>query len=63
MESRHLVDFTVKAALDCAVELPLTPAVAPNFNRTPEDLMALFQRGIWPRLLKGAYPGDVEEFE
>lgn len=63
MEGRSLVDFTVKAALDCAAEGSLTLAVAANFDRTPEDLRELFQRGIRPRLVKGAYPGDVEAFE
>jgi len=63
MEGRSLIDFTVKAALDCAAEGPLTLAVAANFDRTPEDLRALFQRGIRPRLVKGAYPGDVKAFE
>jgi proline dehydrogenase len=63
MEGRPLADFTVKAALDCAAEGSLTLAVAANFDRTPEDLRALLQRGIRPRLVKGAYPGDVEAFE
>lgn len=63
MEGRPLVDFTVKAALDCAAEGPLTLAVAANFDRTPEDLKALLRRGIRPRLVKGAYPGDVTAFE
>ncbi len=63
VEGRPLVDFTVKAALDCAAGGPLTLAVAANFDRTAEDLKALFQRGIRPRLVKGAYPGDVDDFQ
>ncbi len=63
MEGRSLIDFTVKAALDCAAEGSLTLAVAANFDRTPEDLRALLQKGIRPRLVKGAYPGDVKAFE
>jgi proline dehydrogenase len=63
MEGRPLVDFTLKAALDCAAEGSLTLAVAANFDRTPEDLRALLKRGIRPRLVKGAYPGDVDDFQ
>ena len=62
MEGRPLVDFTVEAALDCAYEGSLTLAVAANFDRTAEDLAALLRRGIRPRLVKGAYPGDVVDF-
>jgi|GEM_PF-162191 len=63
MEGQPLVDFTVKTALDCAAKWPLTLALAANFDRTPEDLKALLQRGIRPRLVKGAYLGDVGGFE
>ena len=62
IEGRPLVDFTVKTALDCAAECPLTLALAANFDRTPEDLKALLQEGVRPRLVKGAYLGDVEDF-
>jgi len=63
IEGRPLVDFTVKIAIDCAADWPHTLALAANFDRTPEDLKALLRMGIRPRLVKGAYLGDVEDFE
>jgi len=62
MEGKPLADITLEAALECAAEGPLTLAVAANFDRTVGDLKALLRRGIRPRLVKGAYPGDVADF-
>ena len=62
MEGKPLAGFTLEAALECAAQGPLTLAVAANFDRTNEDLKALLRRGIRPRLVKGAYPGDVADF-
>ena len=62
MEGKPLVDITLEAALECAAEGPLTLAVAANFDRTTDDLEAFLGSGIRPRLVKGAYPGDVADF-
>ena len=62
MEGKPLAEFTLEAALECAAEGPLTLAVAANFDRTAGDLPALLRSGIRPRLVKGAYPGDVADF-
>jgi proline dehydrogenase len=62
IEGKPLAEFTLEAALECAVEGPLTLAVAANFDRTAGDLLAILRSGIRPRLVKGAYPGDVADF-
>lgn len=63
MEGRGLVDLAMEAAYrHAAAEPPLTLAVQAYLDRTVDDLSRLAATGTRPRLVKGAYLGDVDDF-
>ncbi|NYT01186.1 MAG: hypothetical protein GKC10_00245 [Methanosarcinales archaeon] len=63
MEGTPLVPFTMETALTCAREGPLALAVLAYLDRSAEDLSLLLEKGIRPRLVKGAYLGDTNDFQ
>jgi proline dehydrogenase len=63
MEGRSLVGPAIEAASLCGRKgLTVTLALQAYLDRTPGDLRLLLALGIVPRLVKGAYLGDVETF-
>ena len=64
MEGRSLVDFSLMAARSCAENgLKLTIALQAYLKRTANDLEAMIESGIRIRLVKGAYVGDISDFQ
>jgi len=63
MEGKPLVQFTLETALACVQDGPVTLAVQAYLDRSADDLQILLQNGVKPRLVKGAYLGDVEDFQ
>jgi proline dehydrogenase len=64
MEGRGLVEFTLRTAISVKKQgLPVVLALQANLDRSRDDLRLLQEEGVIPRLVKGAYPGDVSEFE
>jgi proline dehydrogenase len=62
MEGRGLVGAAIEAGSRCANRnLPVTLAVQAYLDRTPGDFRLLLALGIVPRLVKGAYLGDVTD--
>jgi proline dehydrogenase len=63
MEGRDLVGPAIEAASFCRRKnLPVTLALQAYLYRTPGDLRLLLALGVLPRLVKGAYLGDVGDF-
>jgi proline dehydrogenase len=63
MEARGLVDATLDIAFACLQEhCPVTVALQAYLRRTPADMHALLAAGGRPRLVKGAYFGDSDDF-
>jgi len=63
MEGRELVGFTLDTAIACVKGNGRTTlALQAYLDRTPADLRASLEKGIRPRLVKGAYKGDVDDF-
>lgn len=63
MEGQDLVEVTLEAAVACARESHgVTLALQAYLNRTPDDLKVALKNGIRPRLVKGAYVGDTNDF-
>jgi proline dehydrogenase len=64
MEGRGLVPFTLKTALSIRESgQPVVLALQAYLNRSRVDLDQMIAAGITPRLVKGAYQGDVGGFE
>jgi proline dehydrogenase len=64
MEGRSMVDFTLNAARSCSeYGLQVTIALQAYINRTGRDLSAMIENGVRVRLVKGAYVGDVKDFQ
>jgi len=63
MEGRGTVEKTLRLAISCRdAGYPVTLAVQANLDRTSADLRLVLSHGIVPRIVKGTYPGDVEDF-
>lgn len=63
MEGRGTVEKTLRIAISCKdAGYPVTLAVQANLDRTSDDLRRVLSRGIVPRIVKGTYPGDVQDF-
>jgi proline dehydrogenase len=63
MEGRALVGAAIEAASVCRRKsLPVTLALQAYLDRTPGDLRLVVALGAVPRLVKGAYQGDVGDF-
>jgi proline dehydrogenase len=64
MEGRSMVDFSLMAARSCSENgLKLTIALQAYLKRTANDLEAMIESGIRIRLVKGAYAGDISDFQ
>ncbi|OPX78732.1 MAG: Proline dehydrogenase [Methanosaeta sp. PtaB.Bin039] len=62
MEGRPLLPFTLRAAVICVGQAPITLALQAYLDRTADDLRVVLRHGITPRLTKGAYVGDISDF-
>jgi proline dehydrogenase len=64
MEGKGLADFTLATALSCREQgSPVVLALQAYLDRSRDDLRFLQEGGITPRLVKGAYQGDVSGYE
>jgi len=63
MEGRDLVQYTLEVAESCLVfNQNATLALQAYLDRTADDFVSLFEKGLRPRLVKGAYIGDTHDF-
>ena len=63
MEGKGLIGFTSGTAIALAAAgHPPTLAVQAYLDRTVSDLRQLLAAGIRPRIVKGAYVGDIRDF-
>jgi proline dehydrogenase len=63
MEGRNIVDQTIDIAMACkATGYDTTLAIQAYLDRTPADLMRIIDTKIKPRVVKGAYSGDANDF-
>ncbi len=62
MEGSPLVEYTLEMASSFLSRAPLTIAIQAYLNRTLDDLNNLQEEGIKVRLVKGAYKGDLVDF-
>jgi len=64
MEGKGLIDLTIGTGIACTrAGYPVTLALQAYMNRTGKDLVNIVSAGITPRIVKGAYHGDFQEFE
>jgi proline dehydrogenase len=64
MEGKGLVDYIIQTAQDIKKQgLPVVLALQAYLDRSRDDLHRILESGVTPRLVKGAYAGDVAEFE
>lgn len=64
MEGKGTIDFTLEAVEACASEnYPVTVALQAYLDRTEEDLKRVVEHGVTVRVVKGAYSGDVTDFQ
>lgn len=63
MEGQRMIDLTLLIAEDCARSgLRPTVALQAYLNRTPKDIERMLDAGAKIRLVKGAYTGDISDF-
>lgn len=63
MEGKGLIDITIETGIACIrTGYPLILALQAYMNRTGKDLVNIVSAGITPRIVKGAYHGDFQEF-
>jgi proline dehydrogenase len=63
MEGQRAVDLTLLLAEERArAGQPITIALQAYLNRTPRDLERMMDAGVKVRLVKGAYTGDLSDF-
>lgn len=64
MEGRRMVDLTLAMAEDCARSgLPVTVALQAYLRRTGQDIDTMLDASVTIRLVKGAYAGDLTDFD
>ncbi|MBI0583752.1 MAG: proline dehydrogenase family protein [Methanomassiliicoccus sp.] len=64
MEGQRMVDLTLELAEDCARSgMKPTVALQAYLHRTPQDVERMLDAGVRIRLVKGAYTGDVSDFD
>ena len=64
MEGRSMVDFSLNAARTFSENgHRVTIALQAYLNRTAMDIKSMIEKGIRVRLVKGAYAGDLRDFE
>jgi proline dehydrogenase len=63
MEGQRMVDLTLELAEDCAsTGVRPTIALQAYLSRTPQDIERMIDAGVRVRLVKGAYTGDIRDF-
>lgn len=63
IEGQRMVDLTLALAEDCARSgMKITIALQAYLNRTPSDIKRMLDAGAKIRLVKGAYTGDISDF-
>jgi proline dehydrogenase len=63
MEGQRMVDLTLLLAEERArAGQPITVALQAYLNRTPRDVERMMDAGVKVRLVKGAYSGDLSDF-
>jgi proline dehydrogenase len=63
IEGQRLVDLTLQVAEECARSgMPVTVALQAYLNRTAKDIERMVDGGVKVRLVKGAYTGDINDF-
>jgi len=63
MEGKGLVEASLSVATRCAAEgYRVTLTLQAYLDRTGEDLSRLLSIGVTPRIVKGAYLGDTDDF-
>ncbi len=63
MEGQRMVDLTLELAEDCSRSgMKPTIALQAYLNRTPQDIERMLDAGARVRLVKGAYSGDIQDF-
>jgi proline dehydrogenase len=63
IEGQRMVDLTLLLAEDLARSgMALTVALQAYLNRTPQDIERMIDAGMRVRLVKGAYTGDISDF-
>jgi len=64
MEGKGLIDITLDTGIACIrTGYPVILALQADMNRTGKDLVNIVSAGISPRIVKGAYHGDYQEFD
>ncbi|MDD1678983.1 MAG: proline dehydrogenase family protein [Methanomicrobiales archaeon] len=64
MEGKGHVEYTLETARSVRKQgSPVVLALQAYLDRSRDDLLRIQEAGIIPRLVKGAYQGDVSEFE
>lgn len=63
MEGQKMVNLTLKVAEECARIAPVTLALQAYLRRTHADMARMLDAGVKVRLVKGAYLGDIREFD
>jgi len=64
MEGKGLIDSTIDMGISCTRNgYPVTLALQAYMSRTGKDLVNIVSVGITPRIVKGAYHGDIQGFE
>ena len=64
MEGAAMVDFAGEVAIACAQQAkPVTIALQSYLHRTEDDIEKLSRNGLRIRLVKGAYLGDIRDYE
>ena len=63
IEGQRMVDLTLTMAEDCARSgMKITIALQAYLSRTPSDIERMLDAGAKVRLVKGAYTGDISDF-
>ena len=64
IEGQRMINTTLELAEGCARSgLPVTVALQAYLNRTPQDIERMVDAGVRIRLVKGAYTGDISDFD
>ena len=64
IEGQRMIDLTLAMAEDCARSgLPVTVALQAYLRRTSQDINVMLDAGVKVRLVKGAYTGDLSDFD
>ena len=63
MEGQRMTDLTLEMAINAARSgIPVTVALQAYLRRTSQDIDTVLDAGVKIRLIKGAYTGDISDF-